>query len=92
MTTQLHNANNRLTNMVDAAGTTRYAYTDFGALLSEDGPWDNDTLTYGYTTNRMRNRSWTVPTTGRQIWWTRRAPTATGTRTSERCSSNSYCQ
>jgi YD repeat-containing protein len=31
--------NNRLTNMVDAEGTTRYAYTDFGALLSEDSLW-----------------------------------------------------
>jgi YD repeat-containing protein len=45
-----YDANSRLTNMVDAAGTSRFTYTDFGALLSEDGPWDNDTVTYGYTT------------------------------------------
>ena len=52
-----YDANNRLTNMVDAAGTTRYAYADWGGLLSEDGPWDHDTITYGYTTNRMRSRA-----------------------------------
>jgi hypothetical protein len=34
--------------MVDAVGTSRYTYTDFGALLSEDGPWDSDTVSYGY--------------------------------------------
>jgi YD repeat-containing protein len=37
MTSQPHNPNNRLTNMVDAPGTTHYACTDFGALLFEDG-------------------------------------------------------
>src|SRR5258708_34276214 len=51
-----YDGNNRLTNMVDAAGTTRYAYTDFSALLSEDGPWDSDTVTYAYTTNLLRNK------------------------------------
>ncbi len=49
-----YDANNRLTNMVDAAGNSRFTYTDFGALLAEDGPWENDTITYAYTTNRMR--------------------------------------
>ena len=29
---------NRLTNMVDASGTTGYAFTNLD-LLSEDGPW-----------------------------------------------------
>jgi YD repeat-containing protein len=29
----------RLTNMVDAVGTTRYAYDGLGQLLTEDGPW-----------------------------------------------------
>lgn len=31
-------ANNRLTNMVEAVRATRYAYTDFGALLSKLNP------------------------------------------------------
>jgi RHS repeat-associated protein len=44
---------NRLTNMVDASGTTKYTYTAGNQLLSEDGPWDSDTVTFGYT-NRLR--------------------------------------
>jgi len=50
-----YDANNRLTNMVDAAGTTAYNYTSFGALLSEDGPWANDTVTYSYDNGRRRS-------------------------------------
>ena len=46
---------NRLTNMVDAAGTTVYGYTTFGALLSEDGPWANDTVSYTYDNGRRRS-------------------------------------
>jgi RHS repeat-associated protein len=49
-----YDASDRLTNMVDAVGTNRFTYTSFGALLSEDGPWDSDTVTYAYTTNRLR--------------------------------------
>jgi hypothetical protein len=30
--------------MVDAAGTTKYAYTAGGHLWTEDGPWSNDTV------------------------------------------------
>ena len=48
-----YDAMNRLTNMVDAAGTTRYAYDAAGQILSEDGPWDNDTVSYTYA-NRLR--------------------------------------
>jgi RHS repeat-associated protein len=44
-----YDAVNRLTKMVDAAGITRFAYKSFGALESEDGPWDNDTVSYEYT-------------------------------------------
>lgn len=50
-----YDPNNRLTNMMDAVGTTRYAYTGFGAVLSEDGPWENDTVTYGYDNARRRS-------------------------------------
>src|SRR5262249_45468034 len=32
-----YDANNRLTNMTDAVGTTSFTYTDWGALLTEDG-------------------------------------------------------
>lgn len=38
----------RVTNMVDAAGTTAYTYRPGGHLLAEDGPWANDTVTYSY--------------------------------------------
>jgi YD repeat-containing protein len=51
-----YDANNRLISMVDAVGTTTYSYTDFGALLSEDGPWADDTVSYSYTSNRLRNQ------------------------------------
>ena len=45
---------NRLTNLVDAVGTSKYSYTAAGLLASEDGPWSNDTITYGYQ-NRQRS-------------------------------------
>ena len=35
--------------MNDAVRKTTSAYTSFGALQSEDGPWDNDTISYSYT-------------------------------------------
>jgi YD repeat-containing protein len=51
-----YDANNRLTSMIDGVGTTSYSYTDFGALLSEDGPWADDTVSYSYTSNRLRSQ------------------------------------
>jgi YD repeat-containing protein len=45
-----YDAMNRLTNMVDAAGTTTYSYTTAGRLFTEDVPWASDTVT-----NRYRN-------------------------------------
>jgi hypothetical protein len=44
---------NRVTNMVDAVGTARYAYTAGNQLLTEDGPFASDTVTNTYV-NRMR--------------------------------------
>ncbi|HEV2392764.1 MAG TPA: hypothetical protein VG146_10425, partial [Verrucomicrobiae bacterium] len=44
---------NRLTNMVDGLGTTVYGYTAAGQLLTEDGPFANDTVTNTYS-NRLR--------------------------------------
>src|SRR6266481_5243926 len=49
-----YDALSRLTNMVDAAGNCNYGYTSFGALQTEDGPWENDTVTYSYN-NQLRN-------------------------------------
>ena len=40
--------------MLDAVGTTRYGYTSFGAMQSEDGPRENDTVSYTYA-NRLRS-------------------------------------
>ena len=45
---------NRLTNMVDGVGTTAYGYDAAGQLLSEDGPWAADTVSYTYN-NRLRS-------------------------------------
>ena len=44
---------NRLTNMVDAVGATVYSYDAVGQLLSEEGPWVDDTVSYTYA-NRLR--------------------------------------
>ena len=44
---------NRQTNMVDAVGTTKFTYNTAGQLETEDGPWDDDTVTYSYQ-NRLR--------------------------------------
>jgi YD repeat-containing protein len=43
----------RVVSMTDGAGTTQYAYQPAGSpgalhLLSEDGPYDNDTIVYQY--------------------------------------------
>jgi len=43
----------RLTNMLDAVGSTKYGYTAGGLLASEDGPFASDTVTNGYM-NGMR--------------------------------------
>jgi len=40
-----YEALNRVTNMVDAAGTTAYGYAAGGQLWTEDGPWSSDTVT-----------------------------------------------
>ena len=43
-----YDALNPLTKLVDAAGTTAYTYSTSGDLLTEDGPWSSDTVTYTY--------------------------------------------
>ena len=49
-----YDRNNRLTNMSDAIGATTFGYSSVGTLTSEDGPWADDTLSYTYTSNRLR--------------------------------------
>src|SRR6266511_6469609 len=44
-----------LTNAVDAAGTTKYTYTANGQVLTEDGPWTSDTVSYAYNNARRRS-------------------------------------
>jgi RHS repeat-associated protein len=51
--TNQYDALNRLTNTVDSLGVTRYTFNQAGQLLSEDGPWANDTVSYTYQ-NRLR--------------------------------------
>jgi RHS repeat-associated protein len=48
-----YNPLNRLTNMVDAVGTSGFEYFAGGLLASENGPWSSDTVTNGYA-NRLR--------------------------------------
>src|SRR5690606_29568272 len=43
-----YNDLSRLTQMTDAIGTTAFTYNSAGDLLTEDGPWSNDTVTYSY--------------------------------------------
>jgi RHS repeat-associated protein len=51
--TLAYDALNRLTAMVDAAGTTVYSYTAGDQLRTEDGPFASDTVTNTYQ-NRFR--------------------------------------
>ena len=44
-----YDALNRKTAMGDSIGTTTYAYDILGNLVTEDGPFANDTLYYDYT-------------------------------------------
>jgi RHS repeat-associated protein len=49
-----YDALSRLTNMVDAAGTSTFSYSYANQLLTEDGPWAEDTVIYGYN-NQLRS-------------------------------------
>jgi RHS repeat-associated protein len=57
-----YDALNRLTNMVDAAGTTRYSYTAGNQLLTEDGPFASDTVTNTYVSRLRTSLSLQQPT------------------------------
>jgi YD repeat-containing protein len=56
---------NRLTAIVDGVGTTLYGYDGAGQVLSEDGPWANDTvqvsvLTIDTMVKNWKGRSWKI--------------------------------
>jgi len=42
-----------MTNMVDAVSRTLYSYNAAGQVLTEDGPWADDTVSYTYD-HRLR--------------------------------------
>lgn len=43
----------RLVTFSSAIGTSTLGYTNWGALVSEDGPWASDTINYGYTNHKL---------------------------------------
>ncbi len=43
-----YDAVDRVTNLVDAVGTSQFTYSPSGRLLTEDGPWPSDTVTLSY--------------------------------------------
>ena len=51
-----YDALNRLTSMIDGVGTTIYIFNAAGQLLSEDGPWASDTVSYGYNSRLCRKK------------------------------------
>jgi RHS repeat-associated protein len=57
---------NRVSNMVDAVGTTIYSYTAGNQLLTEDGPFASDVVTNAYH-NRLRTQLSLQQSTG---FWT----------------------
>ena len=63
-----YDALNRVTSMVDAAGTTAYGYAAGGQLWTEDGPFASDTVT-NYYFNRLRTNLSLAQPTG--VWTNR---------------------
>jgi RHS repeat-associated protein len=51
----------RLTNVIDAVGTIRFTHNNAGQLLSEDGPWADDTVSYSYSARRRAGISVAQP-------------------------------
>jgi YD repeat-containing protein len=39
---------NRVTTMIDGVGTSSYSYMAWDAVATEDGPWENDTVTHTF--------------------------------------------
>lgn len=49
-----YDAVGRLTNMVDGVGSTKFSYSAANQLISEDGPWADDSITLSYN-RRLRS-------------------------------------
>jgi RHS repeat-associated protein len=56
-----YDALGRLTNMVDAVGTSRFTWSTGNQLLSEDGPWADDTVSYSHTNNLRQSLALAQP-------------------------------
>jgi len=56
-----YDAAGKMTNMVDAAGTTVFSFNTNGLLSSEDGPWASDTVSYIYRAGYRTNLTLTQP-------------------------------
>ncbi len=57
-----YDALSRVTNMVTVGQfTNRFGYTSFGAIASEDGSWESDTITYSYTDQLLTGVSMLQP-------------------------------
>jgi len=67
--TYSYDALNRMTNLVDAVGTTKYRYAH-GLLATEDGPWCSDTVSLSYHNSRERSQLVLIQPTGNA--WTNR--------------------
>jgi YD repeat-containing protein len=50
-----------MTNMVDAVGSTRFSYDAASQLLSEDGPWADDQISFDYTSRLRTGLNLAVP-------------------------------
>ena len=48
-----YDALSRVTSMLDGVGTTGYTYDGQGRVLTEDGPWSSDTVTFTYTSRLL---------------------------------------
>ena len=57
---------NRLTNMIDAIGSTVFTWTDGSQLASENGPWASDTVSYAYS-GKLRS-SMTIAAPNASSW------------------------
>ena len=51
-----------MTNLVDAPGTTKFAYTACGQLWTEDGTFSSDTVTNRYTSRWRTGLKFQQPT------------------------------
>ena len=69
-TTATYDSLNRIKTLVDGVGSTAFSYQGFGAfmgaLASEDGPWDSDTVTHTYSERLPQSLALTQP--GESPW------------------------